>query len=98
MGEIPSKGFRKDGKPRKGRKRDPEYNVRDRLFAEACSKCSRQRRCSFKDTSDGPENVCVVLVEYGTYNCESCLRYKKYGGCIFRCCFFKPIKSKFLTR
>lgn len=70
--------------------RDPEYEVRDRLFKEMCKKCSRERRCTFAGTKDGMESVCTLLIVHGTYNCESCLRYKKYGGCIFQCCFYVP--------
>lgn len=75
------------------RKRDPEYDVRDRNFAESCSLCARSARCTFKDESDGPESVCRHLIIDGTYNCESCLRNKVYGGCDFHCCFFTPLSS-----
>ena len=76
-----------------GKLRDPEYDVRDAKFAESCAKCARQRICMFRDSLEGPEAVCIVLVERGTYNCESCLRYKKYGGCVFECCFFTKMEN-----
>ena len=37
---------------------------------------------------EGPEAVCKQLIEFGTYNCESCLRGKTTPGCQFVCCFF----------
>lgn len=73
------------------RKRDPEYDVRDAKFSAMCSCCARAKQCSFKGTSDGPESVCTHLILDGTYNCESCLRYRTYGGCDFHCCFFTPM-------
>lgn len=75
------------------RKRDPEYDVRDAKFAALCGSCARARNCSFKDDSDGAESVCTHLILDGTYNCESCLRYKVYGGCDLHCCFYTPVSS-----
>ncbi len=92
------KGEARGGKRGVGKLRDPEYDVRDAKFAAACANCARQRRCSFKDSLEGPEAVCKVLVERGTYNCESCLRYKRYGGCVFECCFFTPISEEGVFR
>lgn len=70
--------------------RNPEYNKRDLMFAHACEKCGRARWCAFKTSPEGPEEVCQQLIEGGTYNCESCIRYMKNGGCTFRCVFFRP--------
>lgn len=76
---------------RKGR--NPEYDRRDLMFVHQCEICSRANRCSFKDSVEGPENVCKQLIEGGISSCEYCLR-RKLGGhvCKFECCFFKPIK------
>lgn len=70
--------------------RDPEYEVRDKLFLEQCDSCARVKQCMYAHDKLGPETLCTVLILYGTYNCESCLRYKKYGGCIFQCIFYRP--------
>ena len=69
--------------------RNPEYFNRDRLFKESCSHCNRYSRCTFHTSlGDGPEGVCVHLIQSGTQDCEVCLRYKKV--CHFKCCFFQP--------
>lgn len=75
--------------------RNPEYNRRDELFREACSKCARERRCSIPETLEGPEGVCNRLVETGIGSCEYCLRYKPSNPntmpkCTFECCLFVP--------
>lgn len=71
------------------RPRNPEYEKRDLLFAHSCEKCGRAHRCSFKSSPEGPEEVCWQLIEGGTYNCESCIRYNKNGGCTFKCVFYR---------
>ena len=71
------------------RTRNPEYERRDALFSEACKTCSRTSRCSFVTSLEGPEAVCKQLIEGGTYNCESCIRRNRHGGCVFTCCFFR---------
>ena len=68
--------------------RNPEYDKRDLLFVHACEKCARAFRCSFKSSKEGPESVCRQLIEFGTYNCESCLRGKNTVACTFSCTFF----------
>lgn len=73
------------------KERNPEYDKRDLKFVHSCEKCSRTSHCSFKTSPEGPEEVCWQLIEGGTYNCESCIRYMKNGGCTFRCVFFKEI-------
>jgi hypothetical protein len=75
------------------RVRNPEYDVRDRQFAELCAKCSRRDRCAFKDEPEGAESVCMRLIEGGTYNCESCIRRNIGGGCVVECCFFRLLLS-----
>ena len=72
------------------KKRSSEYDKRDLMFAHSCEKCSRARWCAFKTSPEGPEEVCRQLIEGGTYNCESCIRYMKNGGCTFQCVFFRP--------
>ena len=67
--------------------RNPEYDRRDALFREACGTCSRTSRCSFPGSLEGPEAVCRQLIQLGTYNCESCVRRNKNGGCTFACVF-----------
>lgn len=75
------------------RKRNPEYDRRDRLFKEMCDNCARKRRCTFWRSPEGPEAVCKQLVERGTYSCEVCLRCKATNGvCAFECCFYTPIE------
>ena len=69
--------------------RNPQYDVRDGLFAKACAACARVRRCSLKDSLEGPEACCEQLVSFGSYNCESCIRRGIGGGCHFRCVFFR---------
>lgn len=66
--------------------RNPEYNNRDLLFAHTCELCARANRCSFIRSLEGPEAVCVRLVQCGKQNCEVCLRTLK--TCDFKCCFF----------
>lgn len=75
------------------RARNPEYDKRDLMFSHTCEQCARARWCSFKTSPEGPEEVCGQLIEGGTYNCESCIRYMKNGGCTFWCVFFrsKPV-------
>lgn len=73
------------------RVRNPEYDHRDQLFAEMCASCARARRCTFRTSPEGPEEVCVELVELGNNDCEYCMRKKTNGNtCMFRCCFFTP--------
>lgn len=77
------------------RKRNPEYEHRDKIFRETCKTCSRKRRCTFSESLEGPEAVCTILVERGgVYTCEGCLRRKVTGGvCAFKCCFYTPKRS-----
>ena len=70
------------------RKRNPEYDRRDLKFVHSCEVCRRSGRCLFKTSEEGPEAVCVELIEHGTYNCESCVRRNLHGGCVFKCVFF----------
>lgn len=72
------------------RQRNPEYDRRDAKFAEQCGKCARRSHCSFATSLYGPEECCKQLILYGTYNCESCIRRMKNGGCTFDCQFFRP--------
>lgn len=72
--------------------RSSQYDVRDEMFKETCSRCMRARRCSFRGKPDGPECVCRQLVEIGKEDCEVCLR--RGGKCNFECCFFTPIDPK----
>lgn len=70
--------------------RNPEYDRRDLMFVHACETCARERRCSFRQSPEGPEAVCVRLIEGGTYNCESCVRRMKgpnHTQCSFQCTF-----------
>lgn len=73
------------------KKRSPEFDKRDLLFAHSCEVCGRAGHCSFKTSPEGPEEVCWQLIIDGTYNCESCVRYMIGGGCHFECVFFRPI-------
>jgi len=73
------------------RKRNPEYDKRDLIFAHSCEQCKRANRCTFKTSMEGPEEVCGQLIVQGTYSCEVCIRRGTNGGCTFRCVFFKPI-------
>lgn len=69
------------------RTRNPEYDKRDLMFAHSCESCARASRCDFKTSLEGPEAVCRQLIEFGTYNCESCIRRNRNGGCTFVCVF-----------
>lgn len=72
--------------------RNPEYDVRDAMFKAMCDSCYRANRCMFRTSPEGPEEVCLQLIEGGTYDCESCLRRKADNGkCDFKCCFYTPI-------
>lgn len=73
------------------RKRNPQYDVRDAKFKSFCERCYRARRCSFKDSPQGPEQVCNELVMGRKLDCEVCLR-QKGSKCNFTCCFFKEKK------
>lgn len=68
--------------------RNPEYDKRDKLFAKDCASCAKASRCTFRTSLEGPEAVCEQLIVHGTYNCESCIRRGKHGGCKFSCVFF----------
>ena len=72
------------------RARNPEYDKRDLAFVHSCEDCARASRCSFKTSLEGPEAVCRQLIEFGTYNCESCIRRNRNGGCTFDCVFRRP--------
>ena len=71
------------------RQRNPEYDKRDLKFAHSCESCGRAHRCDFKTSLEGPEAVCRQLIEFGTYNCESCIRRNRNGGCTFACVFHR---------